>query len=97
MPYESELKSLSSPIRQSIIDELAQRPMSVRELTTSIDVSQPVMSQHLKVLRDVGLVELRSEGARNIYFVNKSKLDEIRVFWTAHWSELLASINEQKE
>lgn len=97
MPYENELRSLSNPIRQSVLNELAQRPMSVSELTVKIDVSQPVMSQHLKVLKDTGLINVRPEGTRNIYFVNERKLDEIRAFWTAHWSELLASINEQKE
>ncbi|SMX29801.1 HTH-type transcriptional regulator [Pelagimonas phthalicica] len=97
MPYEHELKSLSNPIRQSVINELAQRPMSVRELTVKIDVSQPVMSQHLKVLKEAGLIEVRPEGTRNIYCVNKEKLEEIRAFWTAHWSNLLASLNEQKE
>jgi len=97
MPYENELKSLANPIRQSVIDELARQPMSVRELTSKIDVSQPVMSQHLKVLKDTGLISARSEGTRNIYCVNKDKLDEIRAFWTAHWANLLASIDEQEE
>lgn len=97
MPYEYELKSLSNPIRQSVMDELALRPMSVRELAMKIDVSQPVMSQHLKVLKDASLVYARPEGARNIYCVNKEKLEEIRAFWTAHWSGLLASIDEQSE
>lgn len=97
MPYEDELKSLANPIRQSVIDELARQPLSVRELTSKIDVSQPVMSQHLKVLKDTGLIFTRSEGTRNIYCVNKDKLDEIRAFWTAHWSNLLASIDKQEE
>ena len=97
MPYEAELKSLSNPIRQSVIDELAQQPMSVSQLTAKIDVSQPLMSQHLKVLKDAGLISVRPDGARNIYCVNKAKLDEIRAFWTAHWSNLLASIEEQED
>lgn len=97
MPYEDELKSLANPIRQSVIDELARKPLSVRELTARIDVSQPVMSQHLKVLKDTGLISARSEGTRNIYCINKDKLDEIRAFWTAHWSNLLTSIDEQEE
>lgn len=97
MPYENEMKSLSHTIRQSVIDELARQPMSVRDLTTKIDVSQPVMSQHLKVLKDAGLVSARPDGTRNIYFVNKAKLDEIHAFWTAHWSGLLASLDQQEE
>jgi DNA-binding transcriptional ArsR family regulator len=97
MPYENELKTLSNPIRQSVLDELARQPMSVRELTLRIDVSQPVMSQHLKVLKDSGLIYARPHGARNIYCINKDKLDEIQAFWTAHWTSLLASIDKQKE
>ena len=97
MPYEYELKSLSNPIRQSVINELAKQPLSVRDLTSKINVSQPVMSQHLKVLKDAGLIVARPDGTRNIYRLNKDKLDEIRVFWTAHWSSLLASLNEQEE
>lgn len=97
MPYEDELKSLSHPVRQNVIDELARQPLSVRELTMRIDVSQPVMSQHLKVLKDAGIIRVRPEGTRNIYFIDKQKLSEMRTFWTAHWSDLLASINEQEE
>lgn len=97
MPYEEELKSLSNPIRQSVIDALARQPMSVSELTAQIDVSQPVMSQHLKVLKDAGFVSVRPDGTRNIYYINKQKLDELRAFWTNHWSMLLASLNEQED
>ena len=88
MPYEEELRSLSNPIRQSVIDALARKPMSVSEQTAQIDVSQPVMSQHLKVLKDAGFVSIRPEGTRNIYYINKQKLDELRAFWTNHWSAL---------
>ncbi|MCH2076798.1 MAG: metalloregulator ArsR/SmtB family transcription factor [Rhodobacteraceae bacterium] len=97
MHCEAKLKSLSNPIRQSVIDELAQHPMSLSELTSNIEVSQPVMSQHLKVLKDAGLISARPYGARNIYCVNKGELDEICAFWTAYWSNLLASIEEQEE
>lgn len=71
--------------------------MSVLELTDAAHVSQPVMSQHLKVLRDVGLVTASPEGTRNIYVLDARKLEEMRAFWIAHWSNLLASFDKQGE
>lgn len=97
MSYEDQLKSFSNPIRRRAIDLLAKRPMSVRELTESIEVSQPVMSQHLKLLKDAGLVDAHSEGTRNIYCLNRAKLDAMQAFWTSHWSDLLYSLNEREE
>lgn len=97
MPYEKQLNSLSNPLRQQIVDLLAHAPMSVRDLTVAANVSQPVMSQHLKVLKEAGLVQSRPDGTRNIYILDSQKLDEMRTFLVSHWSHLLASLNEQQE
>jgi DNA-binding transcriptional ArsR family regulator len=97
MSYEQQLGALSHPLRQQILDHLAQRSMSVRELTDATDVSQPVMSQHLKVLKDAGLVSATPVGARNIYDLDGEKLDKLRTHWTNHWSKLLTSLKKSKD
>ncbi|MEP1765219.1 MAG: metalloregulator ArsR/SmtB family transcription factor [Sulfitobacter sp.] len=97
MPYDKQLNAFSHPVRQHILTNLALRPMSVRELTDAANVSQPVMSQHLKVLKEVGLVTATSVGASNIYGLEGKKLEELRAYWTAHWTNLLASLNHSKD
>ncbi|MEO9652020.1 MAG: metalloregulator ArsR/SmtB family transcription factor [Roseobacter sp.] len=97
MIYDKQLNAFSHPLRQQILNHLALRPMSVRELTDLANVSQPVMSQHLKVLKEVGLVAATSVGASNIYGLEGEKLEELRAYWTAHWANLLSSLNNSKD
>ena len=89
--------AVADPTRRRMLEVLRSEECSVREITDVVDVSQSAVSQHLKVLKDAGFVSIRPEGTRNIYYINKQKLDELRAFWTNHWSVLLASLNEQED
>lgn len=77
--------TLADPNRRSILMELAQGERSVSELTHALPVSQPAVSQHLKVLKHTGLVSDRAEGTKRIYRLNEAGVvalrDQLDMFW----------------
>jgi DNA-binding transcriptional ArsR family regulator len=66
--------TLADPNRRAILMQLAEGERTVSELTETLPVSQPAVSQHLKVLKHVGLVSDRAEGTRRIYRLNEPGL-----------------------
>jgi DNA-binding transcriptional ArsR family regulator len=94
MPYETIFAALSNPTRQQIMLTLKDHPRTVREMTDAFDVSQPVVSQHLKILKDAGLVDAKADGTRRIYHVNPHGLLSLRTYLEKHWSALLAGLDE---
>src|ERR1700744_6196883 len=68
------LAALGDPSRQAILDQLADGPRAVGELADRLPISRPAVSQHLKVLKDVGLVVDRTEGTRRLYQVDPDGL-----------------------
>ena len=77
--------TLADRSRRSILTELAEGERTVGELTRSLPISQPAVSQHLKVLKHVGLVSDRAEGTRRIYRLNEAGVaalrDQLDTFW----------------
>ena len=77
--------TLADPNRRSILMELAEGERTVGELTQTLPVSQPAVSQHLKVLKHMGLVEDRAEGTKRIYKLNEAGVvalrDQLDTFW----------------
>ena len=77
--------TLADPNRRSILIELAQGERTVSELTNALPVSQPAVSQHLKVLKNIGLVTDRAEGTKRIYRLNEAGVaalrDQLDTFW----------------
>jgi DNA-binding transcriptional ArsR family regulator len=77
--------TLADPNRRSILTELAGGERTVTELTEALPVSQPAVSQHLKVLKHVGLVTDRAEGTKRIYRLNEAGVaalrDQLDTFW----------------
>jgi DNA-binding transcriptional ArsR family regulator len=69
--------AVAEPRRRQILDLLAGGERSVNDLVTQLDVAQPVVSKHLRVLREVGLVEVRDEGRRRLYRCNGAPLEPI--------------------
>ena len=96
MPYESEFAALSHPTRQHILDLLAEGPRTVRALTEQIEVSQPRMSQHLKVLLDAGLVSATPDGAKRVYTLQAERLQALRHFLMDHWQSSLSNLTDQE-
>ena len=83
--------ALAEPMRLAIVERLAERPMAVGELAAGLPVTRPAVSQHLKVLKDAGLVRDQAEGTRRIYSLDPAGLGPIRAWLDRFWDQALAS------
>ena len=83
--------ALGDPTRRAIFERLAERPRAVGELARELPVSRPAVSQHLRVLKDVGLVLDRQEGTRRLYQVDTAGLAVLRTYLDQFWERSLAS------
>ena len=83
------LDALGDWTRRQIFDALKHGPQSVGELAARMPVSRPAVSQHLRVLKDAGLVIDRKEGTRRIYSVDPDGLAGIRAYFDSFWDEAL--------
>jgi len=91
------LDALADPTRRSIFERLAKRPQSVGELAADLPVSRPAVSQHLKVLKDAGLVEERRKGVRRIYSLRREGLMELREWLDSFWGDALDAFKLEAE
>ena len=83
--------ALGDRTRRAIFEQLAARPCAVGELASGLPVSRPAVSQHLKVLKDAGLVVDRRAGNRRIYQINPDGLADLRADIDRFWSSALAA------
>ena len=93
----SPLGVLADPTRLAIFELLATEPLPVGELAGRLPISRPAVSQHLKVLKDAGLVVDRPEGTRRRYHVDPSGVGELRAYLDRFWSLALASFKAAVE
>ena len=91
------LGALGDPTRRAIIACLAERPRAVGELADELPVSRPAVSQHLKVLKDAGLVTERAAGTRRIYRLNPAALSALRDQLETFWVRALAGYQDLAE
>ncbi len=89
MTYGSTLQALADPTRRAIFEAILYRPRAVGELADQVAVSQPAVSQHLKVLREAGLVEARPSGTRRIHHPRREGLRELRDYIDGLWGSAL--------
>ena len=89
--------ALADPTRHAIFARLADRPQAVGELAAHLPVSRPAVSQHLKVLKDAGLVRDQHVGTRRIYAVDPSGLGALRAELDGFWSKALAAYKRAVE
>ncbi|MFD0579811.1 ArsR/SmtB family transcription factor [Dactylosporangium darangshiense] len=91
------LVALGDPMRQSILDRLSDRPMPVGRLAEVLPISRPAVSQHLRVLKDVGLVTDRQEGTRRLYQVDPDGVAALRAHLDAMWARSLGAFAQRVE
>ena len=89
--------ALGDPTRRAIFERLADRPRAVGELAAEFPVTRPAVSQHLKVLKDAGLVVDRVAGTRRIYQVDPKGVGALRAQLDRFWSKTLATYKEVVE
>jgi len=89
--YHHGFSALADPTRREIFERLARRPSAVGELAEGLPVSRPAVSQHLRVLREAGLVTDRRAGSRRLYRVDPTGVDGMRAYLDRFWSDALAA------
>jgi DNA-binding transcriptional ArsR family regulator len=97
MAYGTALAVLADPTRRKVFERLRGGPRAVNMLARGLPVSRPAVSQHLKVLKDAGLVEERSEGVRRIYSLRPEGLMELREWLDSFWGEALDAFKLEAE
>jgi len=91
------LTALGDPTRQAIFERLSHGPLAVGQLAGALPVSRPAVSQHLKVLKDVGLVFDRQMGTRRLYQVDPDGLAQLRAHLDAFWARSLAAFAQRAQ
>jgi DNA-binding transcriptional ArsR family regulator len=89
--------ALGDPTRRAIFERLAEGPRAVGELAGELPVSRPAVSQHLRVLKDAGLVVDRPAGNRRIYQLNPEGVGALRAQLDRFWSKALAAYKQVVE
>jgi DNA-binding transcriptional ArsR family regulator len=97
MSYGTALQCLSDPTRRRIFERLRSGPSSVGVLADGLPVSRPAVSQHLKMLKNAGLVKDRSEGARRVYYIDPDGLGELRRWLDQFWDGALEAFKDEVE
>ena len=101
MAYEAALAALSDPTRRLVFERTLAAPRPVGEIAEGLPVSRPAVSQHLKILKEAGLITERRQGTRRLYMADPRALGELRAAIEAMWLEALggvaAAIDEEQE
>jgi DNA-binding transcriptional ArsR family regulator len=92
-----QLIALADPTRRAIFEMVGRRPRAVGELAQELPVSRPAVSQHLRVLADAGLVEVRPDGNRRLYRWRREGLRDAATFVEEMWSDRLARLKAAAE
>jgi DNA-binding transcriptional ArsR family regulator len=91
------LSALSDPTRREIMERLGRGPKPVGEIARGMKVSRPAVSQHLKVLREAGLVTDSAHGTRRIYQIDPAGLGAIRAWLDRFWRNALEDFRAEVE
>src|ERR1700726_2426596 len=97
MAYGSALAALADPTRRAVFERLRAGPRSVKAIADGMPVSRPAVSQHLKVLKEAGLVADRPEGNRRVYHVDPDGLGALRGWLDQFWDAALAAVQAEGE
>lgn len=97
MAYQDHWDVLADPSRRAIIDALAAEPRAVVELAADLPISRPAVSQHLKVLKDAGLVHEEPVGTRRVYRLDPVAVLALRDQLDTFWSRTLKNLSRVHE
>jgi DNA-binding transcriptional ArsR family regulator len=92
-----QLDALGDGTRRAIFERIARGPVAVVDIARELPVSRPAVSQHLKVLKDVGLVSDRAEGTRRVYHLDPEGLAALRAYFEQFWSDALDAFRRAAE
>jgi DNA-binding transcriptional ArsR family regulator len=91
------MAALADPTRRAIFERLREGPRPVGELARELPVSRPAVSQHLRVLKEAGLVSERRNGTRRLYRIEPDAVAELRAYFDDFWSRALEAFKAAAE
>jgi DNA-binding transcriptional ArsR family regulator len=91
------MDALGDPTRRAIFERLAEGPRAVGELASELPVSRPAVSQHLKVLKEAGLVVDTRHGTRRLYRLDPAGVGAVRAYFDTFWNQALAAFKTTLE
>jgi DNA-binding transcriptional ArsR family regulator len=91
------IAALADPTRRAIFERLRGGPLPVGELANELPVSRPAVSQHLKVLKEAGLVSERRNGTRRLYRIEPQGVSALRAYFDQFWNEALDAFKDAVE
>jgi DNA-binding transcriptional ArsR family regulator len=97
MTYGKALQCLSDPTRRRVFERLRSGPLAVGAIAKGLPVTRPAVSQHLKALKEAGLVRDRAEGARRVYYIDPDGLGELRRWVDQFWDDALEAFRREAE
>src|ERR1041385_5731029 len=97
MAYGTSFAALADPTRRSVMESLRSGPRAVGEIARGMPVSRPAVSQHLKVLKEAGLVTDRAEGAARVYSIDPRGLAQLRRWLDEFWDDALLAFKAEAE
>jgi len=97
MAYGNALAALADPTLRHVFERLKSCPHAVAEIARGMPVSRPAVSQHLKVLKEAGLVADRPEGTRRVYYIDPNGLGALRQWLDQFWDQALAAFQAEVE
>jgi DNA-binding transcriptional ArsR family regulator len=97
MAYATAMDALGDATRRTIFERLRHGPRAVGELAAELPVSRPAVSQHLRVLKEAGLVTERRNGTRRLYRLEPSGLEELRAYFEQFWDDALEAFKDAAE
>ena len=97
MAYQTAMDALGDPTRRAIFEQLRRGPRAVGEIAGALPVSRPAVSQHLRVLKEAGLVTERRDGTRRLYRLDPDGLAQVRRYFDDFWTEALAGFKAAAE
>ena len=91
------MNALGDPTRRAIFERLADGPLAVGEIARDLPVSRPAVSQHLRVLKEAGLVVDERAGARRLYRIDPEGVGALRAYLDRFWNQALTAFKEAAE
>ena len=97
MAYATAMDALGDATRREIMERLRGGPRPVGEIAAELPVSRPAVSQHLRVLKEAGLVTEQKDGTRRIYGVEPTAIADLRAYFDSFWEQALAGFKAAAE
>jgi DNA-binding transcriptional ArsR family regulator len=97
MAYATAMDALGDATRREIMEQLRGGPRPVGEIAAGLTISRPAVSQHLRVLKEAGLVTERRDGTRRIHSIDPEGLKDLRAYLDSFWEQALAGFKAAAE